>query len=122
MKYVLIVEDELMTRKLISQIVKSLGYVPILSSNGRRALDVLSDNPQIKVVMTDYQMPEMDGIELIKKIKEDPKISKTSILVFSAYIRLSQISELFELGAEAFLNKPISKREIEEYLSRVYKV
>ncbi len=120
MNYVLIVEDEDMTRKLISQIVKSLGYIPICASNGRVAFEILKDNPQIEAALTDYQMPEMDGIEFIKKVKADDKIKGTSILVFSAYIRLSQINELFEIGAEAFLNKPVSKKEIQEYLGRVF--
>ena len=120
MNYVLVVEDEEMTRKLIFQIVKSLGYTPITASNGKRGLQILEDNLQIKAVLTDYQMPEMDGREFITAVKSNEKLKDVSILVFSAYIKMSEINSLFEIGAEAFLNKPISKKDIQEYLGRLF--
>lgn len=118
MKSVLIVDDEKMTLKLMSEIVLKLGYYPILATDGERALKVLEDNPMISGVLTDYQMPNMDGIEFLEKMKSIKKFEKIPIMIFSAYIKLKQITEVLDKGATAFMPKPISKINIEEFLTR----
>lgn len=118
MRAILIVDDEKMTLNLISGIVSNLGYFPILATNGQKVMSLLEDNPHIAGVMTDYQMPIMDGIEVIEQIREHPKFSNMPIMIFSAYIKLKEIGMVLDKGASAFMPKPITKINIQEFLER----
>jgi CheY-like chemotaxis protein len=118
MKTVLIVEDETMTRKLLSQIIKSLGHAPILASSAENALIILKDNPDIAFILTDYQMPGMDGLEFITIVRSKPELKRMPILIFSAYIKISEINRIFEAGGDGFLPKPVNRADIADYVHR----
>lgn len=118
MKSVLIVDDEAQTRKLLGHLVRSLGYSPILASSGENALTVYKDNPDISLILTDYQMNGMNGLELVTKIREIKNSKRVPILVLSAYIKISEVNRIFEVGGDGFLPKPFGKNDIAEYLQR----
>jgi CheY-like chemotaxis protein len=118
MKTILIVEDEQMTRRLITQIIRSLGYQPLQASNAEVALIILKDNPDVDAILTDFQMPGMNGLEFIQQVRQMTELKRMPILVFSAYIKISEIHRIFDSGADGFLPKPVSKNDIAEALQR----
>jgi two-component system chemotaxis response regulator CheY len=88
------------------------------SSNGRRAWELIDDNPDIHLVITDLVMPEMDGRELLTVLRADSRFETLPILVVSAYAGVREVAGLLELGADAFLSKPLDLDQITEYLER----
>lgn len=116
MPKILLVDDERTSRLRLSKIVESLGYSVIQASDGLRALIVMEDNPDIRCVVTDCQMPNLDGPGLIIKIRETG--NTLPILVYSAYRSVKEIGALLNQGADAFLSFPVTREEIGEYLER----
>ena len=116
MSTLLIVDDEITSRIRLAQLAMSLGYTTILASDGQRALAVLEDNPNVACVVTDCQMPNMDGPAMIVAIRAGG--NKIPILVYSAYCRVTEVAALLDHGANGFLGYPVNRESLAEYLER----
>jgi CheY-like chemotaxis protein len=117
MKKVLIVEDDLGTRKVLAKAVESLGHTSIQASSGSRALGVLSDNRDIALLVTDYMMPDLDGKMLVRTLRSDPSVPKLPIIMVSGVVRLDEISSVLELGVDRFISKPVNIEEFKGYVT-----
>jgi CheY-like chemotaxis protein len=119
MGLVLVVEDDTSTMFVICSLVQRMGHIPIRARNGRVAWEILQDNHDgIDLVITDLMMPEMDGHELIVKIREDIKTAKKPIIVQSAYLGVKGTRELMEQGADAVIPKPIDGQYLMDHIAR----
>lgn len=116
MKTILIVDDERTNRIRLSQIAQSLGYSAILASDGIKALSVLEDNPDIDCVVTDCQMPNLDGPGLVSRIRTGN--TSLVILIYSAFRSVNEVASLLDQGANGFLNYPVTRENLGEYLNR----
>jgi two-component system chemotaxis response regulator CheV len=112
---ILVVEDSMMLRKMISEALQKAGYMNIvMKENGQDAWDYLSSlkeengpvEKQISCVITDIEMPQMDGHHLTKRIKESKILSKIPVIIFSSLISEEMIVKGNEVGADAQLSKP----------------
>lgn len=117
MPKVLIVDDEKTNRLRLVKIVESLGFTALQASDGVRALIVLEDNPEIRCVITDCQMPNLDGPALIQEIRS--RGAKYPILVYSAYRSVKEVAALLDQGADVFLNYPVTRENVGEYLQQL---
>ncbi|MEO0338914.1 MAG: response regulator [Bacteroidota bacterium] len=106
---ILAVDDELHFERLFLQRfrrkIKSGEYEFIFATSGSEALSILQNDPNIQMVLTDINMPEMDGLTLLGRIKELRPLLKTVII--SAYSDMSNIRKAMNLGAFDFVTKPI---------------
>ena len=118
MKRIVIAEDERSTRELIAACVDGLGYAPIECSDGLRALHALEDNRDVALVITDVLMPELDGRELVARLRADDRWRDLPVCVTSGKVGPKAIAELLDLGATAFLAKPIAVDELKECIHR----
>jgi len=107
MAKVLIVDDDPTTRFLIRRFVHDLGHWVVESSNGRRAWDVLWDNRDIDLLITDLLMPEMSGDGLIQLVRSSAELKKLPILVITGNTEADELSYLVTLGASGFTRKPV---------------
>jgi len=114
-KPLLIAEDSMLLSKMLIQALSNAGYVNITSvTNGKEAWDTLehyleSGKPieaQVSCVITDIEMPQMDGHRLIKLIRDNEKLSKLPVIVFSSLINDEMRRKGEALGATAQLSKP----------------
>ena len=106
---ILIVEDELGPRESYRQILKN-DYDVIPTENGRLALDYVNDNP-VDVALVDIKMPDMDGIEVLKQIKQiQPHIE---VIMITAFASIEYAKNAIKYGAMDFLIKPAGVREIQ---------
>src|SRR6266404_4290713 len=104
-KKVLVVEDHHDTSFLLCRLLKMEGYEVEHAIDGMVGFSTAtSEHPDL--IVTDIQMPRMDGIEMIKRIRDSRPISKTPIIVMSAYGK-RLINDAIEAGADAFVEKPI---------------
>lgn len=111
---VLIAEDSALLNKLLRESLIKAGYENIIScENGSEAWDIIDDcrnkgtlDEHVKIVITDIEMPIMDGHHLLKKIKEDKELCSIPVIVFSSLVNEEMKRKGDALGADAQLSKP----------------
>ncbi len=106
---VLVVDDAVDTLEMMKAYLQSEGYEPITSETGKGALELINAN-KFEVVLTDLQLPDLNGIELVKQIKEISP--ETEIIMMSGYGSVSKAVEATKAGAFYFLEKPIEFDEL----------
>ena len=113
MKKVLIVDDSATVRKqLIAAFEPSSDYELIEAENGVDALGKLDANPDVKLLISDINMPEMDGITLIKNIFEGGKFSSLPILMVTTEAGADLKAQAKQYGVRAWIIKPFSNEKI----------
>ena len=106
---VLVVDDELEIRDLLSKFLTEEGYEVIVASNGEEAIELAKrENPQ--VILLDIMMPGMDGIETCKRLKAEEKTRFIPIIMMTAYT--NKKPDAIEAGAEDFVTKPFHLAEL----------
>jgi diguanylate cyclase (GGDEF)-like protein len=103
---ILLVDDSKFARKHLKQSLKSQNFKLFEASDGLEALEVLKENPCIKMVLTDYNMPNCDGFELTKKIRTNYPLDKLAIIGLSAAGNHKLAVKFIKNGANDFLTKP----------------
>lgn len=107
---ILVVDDDETMRDLLRRMLERAGYAVVLAANGRDALERLRDQPT-DLIVTDMVMPEMDGIELIRKLAtERPRLPV--IAISGVHDWANYLSMAIRLGAKAAVQKPVSAAEL----------
>jgi len=118
-KKILVAEDDDVSRELIVRTVESLGCLTVQSANGKTALAVLLDNPDIRLLICDVMMPELDGIMLIKILRGKQDFENLPIIIISGVAVINEINHLMELGPTVFLEKPIEISELKKLVTEM---
>ena len=108
---ILIVEDNPVNAKLLQLMLENHGYQTVSARNGADALARLAAQGPIELIITDYMMPEMDGLELIGKVRALPTFKDIPIMMASAHSDIDTVSKVKSLGCDSFLVKPIHRKE-----------
>jgi two-component system chemotaxis response regulator CheY len=104
----LIIDDSITMRRIIANILSRLGYPDVVhASNGREALDRLA-NESIDVVVTDWYMPEMNGLDFVRALRATPATSHIPIVVVTANAASDDIQEALRLGVNGYILKPFT--------------
>ena len=104
---ILLVDDDPVMRELASAKLAEVGYDPIVAENGAEALAKIRTMP-IDLVISDLEMPVMDGFQLTRSIRRDRDVSDTPIIVITASDNPEDVDRIFAEGATSFLAKPIN--------------
>jgi len=112
---ILIVDDEPNVRRVLATLLEQAGYAAIRAASGAQALDLVrAQDPDL--VLTDLQMPEMDGIELLARLSESfPEIP---VIVLTAHGTVENAVEAMKRGAHDFLTKPFDKTQVVDLIAR----
>lgn len=105
MAVVLVVDDEVLNRKVATKILQKEGFSTLEAVDGNEALNILKDH-KVDLILMDLMMPNMDGFEATKIIKSDEKLSSIPLIIISALSDKNSILEGLELGANEYLTKP----------------
>jgi two-component system, OmpR family, alkaline phosphatase synthesis response regulator PhoP len=108
---ILVADDEVQYVDVISYKFRNAGLEVISAGNGREALE-LARKEKPDLVIMDYQMPEMDGLELCMEIRKDPEISQTPVILLTAYGMIIDEREQKMARINALMPKPFSPREL----------
>jgi CheY-like chemotaxis protein len=119
----LIAEDEKDTQTLVEHAFKMAGFdFPIqFVSDGQEALDYLRGvgnfgdraiYPFPALLLLDFDMPKLDGLDVLKEVRADPKLRKFVVVMFSSSVDEKQIEKAFELGVNSFVEKPTEFNEL----------
>ena len=112
---VLIAEDDEDSRELLSWILQKLGYEVIAATNGKEAWDAFRKG-RFRIVISDVLMPELDGLELCRRIRMHKQSKYTYIIIITALIGKKDYLEGMEAGADDFVTKPFDPDELKARL------
>lgn len=117
-KTVLIVDDSMMSRKMLKNILEPEGYTILEGANGAEAIDLFVTH-QPDAILLDIVMPVMDGLEACAQIKKLPEGKQTPIFMITSVATKEAISKAFEAGAVDYFSKPPNETVIIQRLRRV---
>jgi DNA-binding response OmpR family regulator len=110
---VLVADDDLDIVTLVALRLKKAGYDVLTASDGEEAFQaVLEHRPDLAIV--DVRMPKVDGLELIRRIRSDHESNLMPVIALSARVQEANIAEGLEAGADEYLKKPFSPKELVE--------
>jgi DNA-binding NtrC family response regulator len=109
MSNLLIVDDEQSYRQLLTLVFEGDGHYIRTAMNGREALNMLGEEPA-DVIISDVKMPDMDGIELLRAVREVSP--DTGVVLMTAFASVETAREAFKLGADDFIQKPFDVEEL----------
>lgn len=113
----LIVDDETIVQTILSSMVTGWDYEVILAANGEEAWNLLQTIHEPVILLVDWIMSGMDGIELCKKIKQNETTGNTHIIMLTIKSEIEDMVVGFAAGADDFLSKPVDPRELSSRLS-----
>ncbi|KAI3978670.1 hypothetical protein MKX01_015845 [Papaver californicum] len=127
--HVLAVDDCLVDRKIVEKLLKTAKFKVTTVASGKKALEVLGLNEakvetplnehNIDIIFTDYCMPEMNGYDLLKVVKEHSHLKSIPVVIMSSEHDPERISRCLAIGAEEFMSKPLQLRDIQRLGSYV---
>ncbi len=115
---ILIVEDCQTTRKLLGHYLKSMGYSVIFAENGLDALEKLGTDT-VNLIMTDLNMPYMDGLEFVKTLRSDSNLSDIPVLMVTTENDEKEREKAFSIGANGYIVKPVTGDIIEQNIKTI---
>lgn len=119
---VLIVDDMLTMRKLVAKCCKEIGFVSLVdAADGNLAWEVLTKNPDIGLIISDWNMPNCSGMEFLKKLRADAKYAKLPFLMVTAEAESTQVVEAIKAGVNNYVVKPFTSKILAEKLEAMSK-
>ena len=109
---ILCVDDEDPIRKLCTVYLAKRGYRVEAVANGVEALKLIESKGAPDLVVTDVNMPLMNGLELVSTLKSDPDTADLPVLLLSAKAQMADVQRGFELGADDYVTKPFDPIEL----------
>lgn len=119
-KTILIVDDSASMRQLVTFALKSAGYDVIAAVHGKDAMAKLGE-AKVEMLITDLNMPEMDGIELIRNVRRNPSSKFTPIVMLTTESQDARKQEGKLAGASGWLVKPFKPEELVDVVKRFVK-
>ncbi|MDV0445053.1 Polar-differentiation response regulator DivK [Methanimicrococcus sp. At1] len=117
MKQILLIEDNVLNSELVKDILEMENYEITCVTNGKDALDLLKKN-LFDLILTDINMPKMDGLELVQRIREETsQICK--IIAISSDTSAKDGKSFEEVGFDGFVQKPFKVKEFRNYVNAV---
>jgi two-component system, chemotaxis family, chemotaxis protein CheY len=117
--HALVVDDSRPIRRIEGDILRELGFQTTDACHGKEALERLLDSPRPDVVLVDWNMPEMDGLEFIKAVRKDSRYSGLPILMVTTETEPEQMLRALTAGADEYLMKPFQKEGLVEKLRMI---
>ena len=116
----LVVDDSSTMRRIIKNTLERLGHKDVLqAAHGVEAWDLLCQNPDIGVLITDWNMPEMNGLELVKKVRAESKYENMPIIMVTTEGGKAEVITALKAGVNNYIVKPFTPQVLKEKLEDV---
>ncbi len=120
MKKIMVVDDDPNIVELVKKILDLEGYEGIGAISAKEAMEILDKSwKEIDVVICDYMMPEMDGLEFVKNVRKNPLFNDIKIIMLTAIDTFDIIKKSMVLGVKDYIIKPFDPQEIISALERI---
>lgn len=118
---ILVVDDFPTMRRIVKTLLRQNGYSNFVEAeDGMQALDILKKTPDIEFIVSDWNMPNMTGIELLKTVRADAKLKHLPFLMVTAEAEKENIIEAVKSGVSNYVVKPFTGQTLAEKLAKIY--
>ena len=118
---ILVVDDFSTMRRIVRNVLKQVGLTSIVEAdNGKAALKVLKKE-SIDLILCDWNMPEMSGIDLLKAVKSDDALKNIPFVMVTAEAQKDNILEAVKAGVSSYIVKPFTAETVTEKLSTIFR-
>jgi two-component system chemotaxis response regulator CheY len=109
LKTILLVDDSRAVRLICRRVMSSLGFESLEAEHGRQALDVVRSGRTIDVILLDWNMPVMDGLEFLRALAAEPLVPRPTVIMCTTENEASRIAEALAAGATEYIMKPFNE-------------
>jgi two-component system chemotaxis response regulator CheY len=106
---VLVIDDSRAVRMIIGSILGELGMDVVEAADGRQALAMLEENPDVELMLVDWNMPQMNGFDFIRAVRSQRAYDGVRIMMVTTETEGAQVARALEAGANEYLMKPFTK-------------
>ncbi|BCI66471.1 response regulator [Acetobacter aceti] len=118
--HVMIVDDQTSIRAILRNSLAQLGIINVSErKNGKDALEYLSQN-SVNRIISDFNMPEMNGLELLKAVRANPRMAKTAFIILTGEASKELVQEAVKAGVNNFLAKPYTVGKLKAVMEAVF--
>ncbi len=115
----MVIDDSRAMRTIIGQILRGIGFDISEASNGREGLERLSAQTPPRLVMVDWNMPEMNGLEFVKAMRARPEFNATRVMMVTSETEMKRMTEALAEGVDEYLMKPFTKDMVIQKLEQM---
>ncbi|MDF1874391.1 chemotaxis response regulator CheY [Sulfurimonas sp. SAG-AH-194-I05] len=116
----LVVDDSSTMRRIIKNTLARLGYKDILEGeDGVKGWEQIDSNPDVEMLITDWNMPEMNGLELVKKVRADDRFKELPIIMVTTEGGKAEVITALKAGVNNYIVKPFTPQVLKEKLGAV---
>jgi two-component system chemotaxis response regulator CheY len=116
----LVVDDSSTMRRIIKNTLARLGYKDVLEGeDGEQGWEILDANPDIDMLITDWNMPNMNGLELVKKVRADERFKDLPIIMVTTEGGKAEVITALKAGVNNYIVKPFTPQVLKEKLGAV---
>jgi two-component system chemotaxis response regulator CheY len=115
----LIIDDSRAMRRILRQIVEPLGFQIAEAGNGIEGLQRLVEHPQTDLVLVDWNMPEMNGIDFVKVLRSDPEKQQIKLVMVTTETEPSKMARALMMGVDEFVMKPFTREVLVDKLQLI---
>jgi two-component system, chemotaxis family, chemotaxis protein CheY len=113
----LVVDDSRAVRMILSKTLKEIGFEVCEAANGLLALEVIeAEKHALKLVLTDWNMPEVNGLELVQRVRQNPQLASLVVVMVTTETELDQMAAALDAGANEYIMKPFTRDILVEKL------
>ena len=112
----LVIDDSRAMRMILRNMLSGMGFEVAEARHGREALDYLQEHAETDVALVDWNMPEMNGLELVEAIRRDTRLNALRLMMVTTETEMSHVAQALTAGANEYVMKPFSKEVIEDKL------
>ena len=118
---VLIVDDMLTMRKIVTKSCRDLGFKNFVeAADGALAWKTLNENPDVGLIISDWNMPNMSGLDFLKRVRADSKFAPLPFVLLTAESELEQVKTAVAAGVDNYIVKPFTPSVLQQKLDHVY--
>jgi two-component system chemotaxis response regulator CheY len=106
----LVVDDSRAVRMILAKTLRDIGYEVLEATNGKEALGVIeTEKTAVRLVLADWNMPEVNGLDLLKQLRQNPALSSLVVVMVTTETELDQMAEALQAGANEYVMKPFTR-------------
>jgi len=110
--HALVVDDSRAIRTIVGRLVRELGFELVEAADGQQALLQLESHPEVSLLLVDWNMPEMDGYQLVQAIRASRRWDHLKIVMITTESEAPQVARAMAAGANQYVTKPFSKETL----------
>jgi CheY-like chemotaxis protein len=115
----LIAEDNAINRELLRELLQAHGFTVVEACDGKEALDMI-EQTQPDILLLDISMPVLDGIGVVRTLRQNPQFATLPALAVTAYAMQGDRERILSAGFDGYLSKPVDARSLAEELDRLW--